>query len=161
MKFQPLFDRLLVKPADERTQTLGGLAIPDVARSSRPYAFGTVLAVGAGRTNAEGLTIPCIVKDGDTIAYPRRAGTTVDIEGPDGKDVTVIMMQERDVFAIVTDMPVVSAIAGLDGRLLSMMPSSRAMPDSAYKNREEQDLAERAGFDDINGETTDEPNDHT
>lgn len=156
MHFQPLFDRLLVEPVPEGSTTRGGLLIPDVAHNSRPYAFGTVLAVGTGRTNAEGLTVSCVVEEGDVIAYPRKAGTMVDIEDPNGDTISVVMMQERDVFAIVTGLSVQSMLSGPDGRLLSMTPSSRAMPDSAAKNREELELAEREGFGD--GTVLDDPN---
>jgi chaperonin GroES len=160
MMIRPLFDRILVKPVPEGHTTKGGLAIPDIARESRPYTYGDVIAVGTGRVQMDGTVCPLHVKEGDVVAYPRKAGTPIPMIDADGNETTVIMIREPDLVGIVEGLPRDTGLIFTDGsRILAMRPNSRAMPDVAYKNREDLERAERAGFaDEVHD---DEPNDHT
>ncbi len=159
MKLTPLYDQLIIRPRVNSPTTKSGFLIPDIARASHPFRYGEVLAVGGGRVNAEGATVPLQCQVGDVVCYAKGAGTEIPIEHESGEEV-VLLLPERYVMAKVHDLPVQTLIAGVDGRLLAMMPTSRAMPDSAAKNREELEIAERAGFVDPT-EHEDQPNDHT
>lgn len=146
MRYEPLFDRVLVAPISEGSTSKGGLLIPDVAARSRPYAYGDVIAIGFGRTNIEGKTVPLQVKVGDVICYPRKRGVAMPITNDDGSEIEVLMLSENEIIAIVHDLPRPSLLTGLDGRLLKMVPSSKGLPDVVYQNREAMDAAEKAGF---------------
>jgi chaperonin GroES len=157
MRYQPLHDRILVDITEESSVTAGGLWVPDIAKNNKHIAFGQVIAVGLGRTNLEGQTVPLQVKRGDIVCYPRKAAVPLPIIADDMTETFVLMMREADVISVVHDMPQPSVLVDRTGAPLSMMPSSRAMPDVAAKNREELERAERAGFADPT-EHTDEPN---
>lgn len=154
MRLEPIYDRILVEPLSEGRVSAGGIAIPDVAAASRPYAYGEVIAAGGGRVNLEGRVAPLAVKVGDVVMFPRRAGMRIPMLDDDGTvqrtdagdERELLLMREPDVLAVVHDFPRATSIAGLDGRLLRMIPTSKGLPDSVYKNREEMDLAEKAGF---------------
>lgn len=146
MKLTPLFDRILIQPIAEGRTSKGGLLIPDVAAASRPYAYGEVIAVGVGRTNIEGKTVPLQTKVSDVVCYPRKRGVQIPITDDDGNEELVLMISENEIIAIVHDLPRETKIAGLDGRLLKMVPTSKGLPDSVYSNREAMDLAEKNGF---------------
>ena len=154
VRLEPIYDRLLVEPISEGRLSPGGIAIPDVAAASRPYAYGEVIAAGSGRVNLEGKVAPLAVKTGDVVMFPRRSGMRVpllDDDGApqrtdDGSDRELLLMREPDVLCVVHDFPRATRITGVDGRLLRMVPTSKGLPDSVYKNREEMDAAERAGF---------------
>ncbi len=146
MRYQPLADRLIIEPAEEANVSPGGILIPAVATSHKHLGFGTVIATGAGRVNAEGKTVPLTVKAGDTIAYPRRAAAPIPLVDEDGRETTQLLLREGDIVAIVHDLPRASALSGPDGRLVRMMPTSAALPDIAYQNREELDVAEKNGW---------------
>lgn len=146
MRYEPLASRVIIEPAEENRVTRGGLVIPDAVQNHKHLAYGKVLAVGSGRVNAEGRTIPLTVKEGDIVAFPRRAAAAVPILHDDGAETYVLMLPESDIVAIVHDMPQPSKIVDVAGAPLSMVPSSRAMPDSAAENREALERAERAGI---------------
>lgn len=146
MKLEPFHDRLLVRPR-AGVREIRGIAIPDVSRGLRPYEFGDVIAVGFGRTNIEGVNVPLQVKVGDVVVYPKRnGGVMIPIPGDDGIDEDMLLIREADLIGRAHDMPVETRIAGIDGRLLSMVPTSKGLPDSVYKNREEAAVAEASGF---------------
>ena len=63
MNIRPLRDRVLVKRVDEREQRIGGIIVPDTAKEKPQQA--KVVAVGRGRVNADGKTIPPDVQAGE------------------------------------------------------------------------------------------------
>ena len=145
MRIQPLYDNLVIRPRVNSPVTKSGFLIPDIARSSSPFRYGEVIETGTGRVNAEGKVVPLVCKPGDVVCYAKGAGTEIPLETENSEEV-VLLLPERYVMGIVHDLPVQTVIQGLDGRLLAMTPSSRAMPDVAAKNREEAELAIRSGF---------------
>jgi chaperonin GroES len=146
MKLTPLFDRVIVLPVPEGKVSKGGLLIPAVAERSTIWRYGDVTAVGPGRHNADGAIIPMSVKVGDVVAYPRQMGQLIPITNDDGDEVPHVVLREPELLGIVHGLARETSITGIDGRLLSMMPTSRGLPDVAYKNEEELQVAERAGF---------------
>lgn len=145
MRIQPLHSNLIIRPRANSDVSRGGITIPGIAKASYPFRFGEVLDVGTGRVNAEGKVIPLNVKAGDIVCYAKNAGTEIPLETETSSEI-VVLLGEQYVLGIVHDLPQQTLIQGLDGRLLAMTPSSRAMPDVAAKNREEAELAIRSGF---------------
>jgi chaperonin GroES len=94
-KVKPLGDRVLIQPEDRETTTASGLVLPDTAKE-KPQE-GTVLAVGSGRVNDEGATIPLEIKEGDKVLYAKYAGTELRLDDED-----YLIVSERDVLAIIS-----------------------------------------------------------
>ena len=94
-KVKPLGDRVLIQPEDRETTTASGLVLPDTAKE-KPQE-GTVLAVGSGRVNDEGSTIPLEIKAGDKVLYAKYAGTELRLDDED-----FLIVSERDVLAIIS-----------------------------------------------------------
>ena len=90
MRYEPLADRVIVEPAEENKKTPGGLYVPDVATNQKHVAYGTIIAVGTGRANAEGKNVPLHVKVGDVVCFPRKAPAVIPIIRDDGTDATLI-----------------------------------------------------------------------
>ena len=94
MKIQPLNDRVLVIRIDEEEKTSGGIIIPDTAKE-KP-AEGKVVAIGNGKRDESGNTIPLEVKEGDRVLFSKYAGTEVKIDGEE-----YLIMREDDVLGII------------------------------------------------------------
>jgi len=149
MRFAPIMDRIIVRERREGAVTSSGFLVPDIARVNKPYVYADVLAVGTGRVNLEGKTAPLVVREGDVVMLPRRSQSIVVIPDPENDNAELLLLREADVLAVVHDMPVPTMIAGVDGKLLSMAPVSRGLidlSDTALKNEEDLQRAERLGF---------------
>ncbi len=72
-KIKPLGDRVLVKRLEGEEKTDSGIIIPDTAKEKAQ--IGSVIAVGGGRRNNDGKTIPMSVKVGDKVYFGKYAGT--------------------------------------------------------------------------------------
>ena len=94
MKIRPLQDRILVKRVDEEETTAGGIIIPDTAKE-KPQE-GKVVAVGNGKTDDDGKSIPLEVKKGDKVLFSKYSGTEVTIEGAEH-----LIIREDDVLGIL------------------------------------------------------------
>ena len=79
MNVRPLRDRLLVRRIEEQEQRIGGIIIPDTAKEKPQLA--KVFAVGTGRVNDEGKTIPLDVKAGEYVLIGKYAGTEITLDG--------------------------------------------------------------------------------
>jgi chaperonin GroES len=90
----PIRDRLVIKKIEDALKTKTGLVLPDDAKE-RPTK-GEVLAVGEGRLNDEGKTLPMVVKKGDTILYPKYAGHPAYIDNEE-----YLILNEDEVLAIL------------------------------------------------------------
>jgi len=94
MKVQPLGDRVLVKPLEEKETKKGGIIIPDTAKE-KPQE-GEVVAVGTGKIDDSGKKIPFNVKKGDKVLMPKYGGTEVKIN-----DEEYQIVREEDILAII------------------------------------------------------------
>ncbi|WP_419935678.1 co-chaperone GroES [Candidatus Palauibacter sp.] len=94
LSISPMADRIVVKPLEEAEEMRGGLYIPDTAKE-KPQE-GTVVAVGPGRLNDDGVRIPMEVKTGDRVLYGKYAGTEVKLDGGD-----YLIVKETDVLAVL------------------------------------------------------------
>ena len=94
MSIRPLQDRVLVKPLEAETKTVGGIIIPDTAQE-KPQQ-GKVVAVGPGKRAENGKVIPMDVKKGDTVMYGKWSGTEVKVDGE-----SMMIMSENDIMGVV------------------------------------------------------------
>ena len=94
LSISPMADRIVVEPLEETEEMRGGLYIPDTAKE-KPQQ-GTVVAVGPGRLNDDGVRIPMEVKTGDRVLYGKYSGTEVKLDGED-----YLIVKETDVLAVL------------------------------------------------------------
>lgn len=94
MNLKPLHDRLIVRASEPEEVSKGGIILPDTAQE-KPQQ-GEVLAIGPGKIDEAGKTLPMSVKVGDTVLYGKYSGTEINLDGGD-----VLIMRESDVFAVV------------------------------------------------------------
>jgi len=86
MKFNPIKDRIIVKPDEALTKTKAGIIIPETVKE-QPLR-GTVVAVGKGYAGESMES-----KEGDVVRYAKRSGVEIDIN-----DVTHLIMREGDIY---------------------------------------------------------------
>ncbi|MBN2408386.1 MAG: co-chaperone GroES [Candidatus Aminicenantes bacterium] len=92
MKVTPLYDRVLLKRLEEKEVKKGGIIIPDTAKEKPQEA--EVIAVGKGRVNEDGKSVPLEVKKGDRVLIGKYSGTEVMID-----DVEHIILREEEILA--------------------------------------------------------------
>ena len=90
--FQPLGDRVVIKPIQREEVTVGGIVIPDSAQE-KPQE-GEVIAVGPGRTGDDGKRIAMEAKIGDIVVYSKYAGSELKEEGEE-----YLVLRESDILA--------------------------------------------------------------
>ncbi|KAI0077790.1 chaperonin Cpn10 [Panus rudis PR-1116 ss-1] len=71
----PLLDRVLVRKFKPETKTASGIFLPQSAIKD-PLPEATVIAVGPGAPNKEGVVVPPNVKAGDRVILPSWGGSS-------------------------------------------------------------------------------------
>ena len=136
MKYVPLASRVIVEEVQQGKQARG-LWVPDVARKNKGVSFGKVIGVGPGRYSTEGKLIPMHVKLDDVVMFASQAAAVIPVVCADGSEVDVLMLNESDIACIVHDLPRETGLIDIGGAPLSINPVSMALPDGAYKSREQ------------------------
>jgi chaperonin GroES len=98
MKLKPLGDRIVVRRAAATEKTRGGILLPDAAKN-KPQK-GTVVTVGPGTLDKNGVRRALQVKAGDTVLFTAWAG---DEFKERGSPETLLLMREGDVLAVVDE----------------------------------------------------------
>ncbi len=93
-KLQPIGNRVLVQRLEAEETLKGGLIVPDTAKKKQETA--KVVAVGSGKTDKNGKTIPLPVKVGDTILMDKYSGQEVTLD-----DEEYVILRSDDIIAIV------------------------------------------------------------
>lgn len=93
MKIKPIFDRVVLKPLENKEQTESGIFIPESAIEKPHMAI--VVAVGDGMDN-EGKKCEMKVKAGDKVLYSKFAGIEYKIEKEE-----FLIIRQGDILAIV------------------------------------------------------------
>ncbi len=88
MKIQPLEDRVLIKPMEEKEKKQGSIIIPETAKE-KPQ-MGTIEAVG---TDEE---LQKIVKVGDKVIYGKYSGTEIELDG-----INYLIIQKADLLGVL------------------------------------------------------------
>jgi chaperonin GroES len=94
VKIQPLGDRVLVKPIENKETKRGGLIIPDSAKE-KPQE-GEVVACGNGKVTDDGKVLPMDVKAGDRVLYGKYSGDEIKID-----EVAHLIMRQDDILGIL------------------------------------------------------------
>ncbi len=94
LNVKPLGDRVLVEPQEERETKKGGIIIPDSAKE-KPTE-GVIRALGTGKKDENGKTLPFEVKVGDRVLVSKYGGTEIKIDGKEYK-----LLSSDDILAIV------------------------------------------------------------
>ena len=88
MKIQPLEDRVLIKPMEEKEKKLGSIIVPETAKE-KPQV-GIVEAVGTDEELKKN------VKVGDKVIFAKYGGTEFEIEGT-----TYLIVQKSDLLGVL------------------------------------------------------------
>lgn len=94
VKIKPIGDRVLVKHIEEKEQVRGGIIIPDSAKEKPQEA--EVIALGTGKKDEDGKSVPFEVKVGDKVLISKYGGTEVKV---DGDKFTIV--REDDILGVV------------------------------------------------------------
>jgi chaperonin GroES len=94
VKIRPLQDRVIVQRIAEEEKSKGGIIIPDTAKE-KPQE-GKVVAVGKGKINEGGKSVPLDVKVNDRVLFGKYSGTEINIDGEEH-----LIMREEDIFGII------------------------------------------------------------
>ncbi len=94
MSIKPLSNRVVVKRLEEKTQTSGGIIIPDNVKEKPDQ--GIVEAVGPGKPLENGSVQAMSLNEGDRVIFGKYAGTEVTLD-----DETYVIMAETDVLGVV------------------------------------------------------------
>jgi chaperonin GroES len=90
----PIRDNIVVQKIEDEAKTKSGLVLPDDAKE-RPTT-GTVISVGPGKLNDDGVLLPMPVKEGDVILFPKYAGHPAKIDSEE-----FLILEEKEVLAIL------------------------------------------------------------
>lgn len=101
IKYQPLYDRMLVRVLDAGAKTKGGLYVPSMALDNTPWMRAEVVAIGAGRLMADGNVVPLTCKVGDVVVFFRSQAGGEQLVFP-SDDEELLCIREPNVLAIVS-----------------------------------------------------------
>ena len=93
--FQPLGDRVVVKPTEREETTKSGIVLPDTVKE-RPQE-GTVVAVGPGEFYEDGKRKPMDVKVGDLVIFSKFAGTELKEDEEE-----LLILRQSDILAKIS-----------------------------------------------------------
>jgi chaperonin GroES len=94
MNLRPLHDRVIIQRIDDPAPPPGAIIVPDSAKEKPQH--GTVIAVGSGKSNADGRRAPLDVKAGDTILFGTFAGQEIKLDG-----VEYLILKEEEVLGAI------------------------------------------------------------
>lgn len=94
VNIQPLGDRVLVQPIEEKEVKKGGIIIPDTAKEKPQEA--KVVALGTGKLDEKGNKVAFTVKKGDAVLISKYGGTEVKVDGE-----SFLIMREDDILGII------------------------------------------------------------
>ena len=93
MKIKPLFDRVVLEPLENESETKSGILLP--MASQEKSQIGKVVAVGSGK-NAEGKDIGMQVKEGDKVLFGKYTGTEITVD-----EKKYVVVRQPDILAII------------------------------------------------------------
>jgi len=95
MKFQPTYNKVVVKPDPSEKMTKGGLIIPAMMQEKNQK--GTIIAVGPGRYENGKLIEPC-VKVNDRVIFTKYVGVLLKINNED-----IIVMPDQEIIMVIDE----------------------------------------------------------
>ena len=94
LQLKPLGDRVVAKRLEQEEVAKGGIILPDSAQKKQEKAL--VVAIGPGKINDEGKTMPMPVKINDIILLDKYAGQEISID-----DDEFIIARADDIIALI------------------------------------------------------------
>lgn len=95
MKIKPLADNILIEPMEQAEKTEGGIILPSTADKERPEQ-GKVVAVGPGKKDSSGNTIPMEVKKGDKVLFTKYGPNEIKVDKHE-----YLIAKQEDILAII------------------------------------------------------------
>lgn len=93
MKIKPLFDRVVLLPKENETETKSGIILPTAAQEKSQMA--TVVAVGEGG-EIDGKKVSIVVKGGDNVLYAKYSGTEITVD-----EKKYVVVRQSDILAVI------------------------------------------------------------
>lgn len=93
MKIKPLFDRVVLLPKENETETKGGIILPTAAQEKSQMA--NVVAVSEGG-EIDGKKVTMQVKVGDKVLYAKYSGTEITVD-----DKKYVVVRQSDILAVI------------------------------------------------------------
>lgn len=90
----PMFDRVIVQE-DKPVEKINSIILPDSAQK-KEVGRGVILAVGPGKRDPDGETLPMSVKVGDIVLYGKFSGTELKVGAN-----TYLSIAETDLLAVL------------------------------------------------------------
>lgn len=94
MNLKPIGDKVIVEILKAEDKTKGGIILPDTAKEKPQEA--KVIAVGSGKTLANGKVVAPEVKAGDIIIFGKYSGSEVKVNEKE-----YLIIEADDILAIV------------------------------------------------------------
>jgi chaperonin GroES len=76
----PMQDNIIVSPIEEEFTTSSGIIIPDTISKEKPMR-GKIVAIGAGKKDAQGVLQTINLKKDDIVIFTKYAPTEIKVEG--------------------------------------------------------------------------------
>lgn len=96
MNIQPLGDRVLIEPLEEKGgKTKSGIYLPETVDKERPEQ-GRVVAVGPGKREKDGKVHPVSVKKGDKVLFTKYGPNEIKVD-----DKEYLIAREDDILAVI------------------------------------------------------------
>jgi len=96
-KFEPLHDKVVIKPLSQEEVTASGIVLPDTVDKEKPME-GEVIAVGPGKRLDNGQLAEMSVKKGDKVLFTKYAPDEVEVD-----DEEYLVIEEDKILAIIKD----------------------------------------------------------
>jgi len=96
MTIKPLHNHVFISRIARETVSKGGFLFADIVLKAPEE--GTVLAVGEGLPNDDGVSYPLDVKVGDRVLFGQAVGSDIKIDGK-----TVLILKESDLLGVYED----------------------------------------------------------
>ncbi len=93
MNLKPLFDRVVLSPLENESETKSGILLPSSAQEKSQLAL--VVAVGNGE-NLDGKTTKMQVSVGDKVLYGKYTGTEITID-----ENKYVVIRQTDILAVI------------------------------------------------------------
>jgi chaperonin GroES len=94
MQLIPVYDKLILRKAQEAEVSKGGIVLPDSIQKEKH--IGVVVSVGHGRLLQSGQIVPLVLQVDDTVVYNKFSGTETELDGE-----KYIVIREDDVLAVI------------------------------------------------------------
>lgn len=94
---QPLGDRVLIEPLRDHKEgkTDFGIYLPETMEKERPEK-GKIVAVGKGKRDEKGKSVPLNVKKGDVVIFTKYGPNEIKVDGKE-----YLIAREEDILAII------------------------------------------------------------